>query len=105
MYLQRGESLADSQQALAKYNEAYKLAQQEIKILTDEALVDLDELELAFVHITAGDCRWAMSKRQPDRVELEQEALDHWERSREIAGRVNFPIDVLIEQSLFKCGL
>lgn len=100
MHLQHGKSLRGAK-ALAEYEKAYDLAQEEIKKLTASP-VAVDELELAFAHITAGDCQWAISEQKTDEAqELREKACDHWRKASEIAERIGYPLDSLIEQSLF----
>lgn len=100
MYLQHGEELP-AEEALAQYKEAYRLVEQQIDALS----TGLDEIDLAFAHITAGDCQRAMVRCQPRQAaRLRRNAQNHWQKAQKIASRVDKDlVGVLVEQSLFKC--
>ncbi len=104
MHLQHAQSLT-GKAALDEYAKAYDLAQKEIKVLGGSPVAG-DEVELVAVHITAGDCQWAMSEQDPGKAtELRRKACEHWKKAEEIAKRINYPLDSLIEQSPFKEAL
>jgi tetratricopeptide (TPR) repeat protein len=102
MHLMRGQNLRDAKKALVQYKKAYELAEQQIEIL-EENTADFNEVDLAYAHVTAGDCQQAMANCKPYSDDgNRQTALVHWRTAVNMALRVEYPTEALMDQSLFR---